>query len=353
VVVGPNGHGKTSLIEAAVYAQVFRSFRGAADRELTRFGSDGFWIETRALPHGGRAAPEVGAAPTNGTRTVSIGYDVRTRAKRVTVDGVEPAAMGGAIGLVRAVVLSPADVALVAGGPKTRRRYLDVLLALTVVGYVGALARYRRALAQRARARAPEAGAFENVLAESGALIVAARRAWADRWSAGYGEQAVAMGERGESRLAYVPRTEGGADALRRALEHSRSRDRELGQTTVGPHRDELRLTLDGRALRTYGSAGQQRTAALALRLLEAATLREAGAGGGVGGVGGAEPLMCLDDAFAELDTERCARLGALIERWSGQGAQILAAVPRAADVPDAVASLPRWRVCDGRIEGA
>ncbi len=343
MVVGPNGHGKTSLIEAAVYAQVFRSFRGAADRELARFGTDGFWIEAGAQTHG---RPE--------GRTVSIGYDARTRTKRVKVDGVEPAAMGGAIGIVRAVVLSPADVALVAGGPKTRRRYLDVLLALTVAGYVDALARYRRALAQRARARGGvEAGGFEDVLAESGAVIVAARRAWADRWSACYGEQAGAMGERGESRLAYLPRTDGGADALRRALEQSRSRDRELGQTTVGPHRDELRLTLDGRALRTYGSAGQQRTAALALRLLEAATLREAGGGRGVGAGEGGEPLVCLDDAFAELDTERCARLGALIERWSGQGAQVLAAVPRPADVPDAVASLPRWRVCDGRIEGA
>ncbi len=344
MVVGPNGHGKTSLIEAAVYPQVFRSFRGAADRELVRFGAEGFWVVVRVRPRG-RTAPGAGGASANGTRTVAVGYDARTRAKRVKVDGVEPAAMAAAIGLVRAVVLSPADVALVAGGPRERRRYLDVLLALTVPGYVDALTRYRRALLQRARARggAAEAGAFEDVLAQTGATIVAARRAWSGRWSACYAEQAVAMGERGESRLAYAPRTDGDADTLRRAFAESRARDRELGQTTVGPHRDELRLTLNERAVRTYGSAGQQRTAALALRLLEVATLREAGG----------DPLVCLDDAFAELDVDRCARLGGLIERWSGEGTQVLAAVPRAGDVPDAVASLPRWYVADGRIEGA
>jgi DNA replication and repair protein RecF len=347
VVVGPNGHGKTSLIEAVVYGQVFRSFRGAADRALVRFGEDGFRIEV-ALE--GPWSGEVGSGAGNGgagagevarSRAVACGYDARTRHKRVTVGGVPPASLAAAIGIVRGVVLGPTDVALVAGGPRERRRYLDVLLALTVPGYVEALGRYRRALAQRSRAGHHEAGAFEEVLAESGAAIVAARRAWAERYAGAYAESCSAMAERGRARLVYAPRTDGDTAALRAALEQSRARDRDLGRTSVGPHRDDLRLTLEGRDLRAYGSAGQQRTAALALRLLEARTMA----------VAGTAPLLCLDDAFAELDAERCACLGRVIERLATEGAQVVAAVPREDDVPAAVAALPRLRIAEGRVE--
>ncbi|MEK6610043.1 MAG: DNA replication and repair protein RecF, partial [Gemmatimonadota bacterium] len=123
VLVGLNGHGKTSLIEAFLYCEVFRSFRGAGDRELVRFGSDGFFVATDR---------------------VTAGFDARTRDKKVTVGGAEPVRMADAIGIIRGVVLSPGDVALVAGGPRERRRYLDVMLSLTVKGYVEALGQYRR-----------------------------------------------------------------------------------------------------------------------------------------------------------------------------------------------------------------
>jgi len=333
-VVGPNGHGKTSLIEALVYAEVFRSFRGARDAEVVRFGADGFHVAV------GTEGTE-GTAP--GGRTVACGYDARTKKKRVTVDGAEPETLAAAIGIVRGVVMSPTDVILVSGGPKLRRRWLDVLLALTVRGYVEALGRYRRALAQRARAGWQAAGAFEDVLAESGATLVAARQAWADRWAGAWSGTCAAIGERGESRLRYAARTAGDREALRAAFEQSRGRDRELGQTTVGPHRDDLRLSLDGRALRTYGSAGQQRTAAIALRLVEAATLQDAGDA----------PVLCLDDAFAELDVDRSTRLGTLVSALARDGAQIVAAVPRESDIPDAARDLASWRVCNGQVTGA
>ncbi len=323
VVVGPNGHGKTSLLEAALYCQVFRSVRGAADRQLVRWGADGFHV---AVDTDGSVAADrsVGTA-------VAAGYDARTGEKRVTVEGKPPEHPAEAIGIVRGVVLSPLDVQLVAGGPRERRRFLDVLLSLTVHGYVEALARYRRALRHRARASTAELPSWDRMLAERGAVLVGARRAWAAKWCARYAELCAAVGERGASTLAYQPSVAGeGAEAIFAALERQRARAEGRGalaiRTLAGPHRDELRLELDGRDLRHYGSAGQQRTAALALRLCEAESLRDA-TGAGVG--------VCLDDAFAELDAERSARLAALIEGFTaGGGAQVLAAVPKASDLP-------------------
>jgi DNA replication and repair protein RecF len=324
VMCGPNGHGKTSLIEALLYPEVFRSFRGAADRELVQFGAAGFHVE----------------ATVRGGRRVAAGYDARTRQKKVTLDGVETPRLGGAIGVVRGVVLSPGDVLLVAGGPRERRRYLDVLLALTVKGYVEALSRYRRALLHRMRATAAELPTWERLLGDAGALIVSARQAWAERWTGSYGAQCAAMGETGVPAMLYAPRTAGNADALSAALEQSRERDRIMGHVSVGPHRDELRLTLDGRPLRSYGSAGQQRTAALALRLIEAEAMAEAGG----------SALICLDDAFAELDGVRSRKLGELIAARAAAGSQIVAAVPKESDVPDVIGALPRWSMREGMV---
>ena len=325
VIIGPNGHGKTSFIEALLYPEVFRSFRGAADRELVRFGADGFHVQAAAR------------------RTVAVGYDARTRRKKVTVDGAEPARLADAIGMVQGVVLSPTDVELIAGAPKERRQYLDVLLAITVPGYLEALTRYRRALLQRARASAGGMEPFEEILAEHGARLMVARAAWADRWRSTYAEHCRAIGEVAAPRLDYVPRTPGDAVTLAGAFATARDRDRSLGRATEGPHRDELRLTIGGRPLRSYGSAGQQRTAALALRLIEAATLADAGG----------PALLCLDDAFAELDAERSARLGALVAERAAGGSQIVAAVPKTSDLPDVIGALPHWTIREGRIDQA
>ena len=325
LVVGPNGHGKTSLIEALLYCEVFRSGRGAADREIVRFGEDGFHV---AVTIGGR-------------RRVTAGYDLRARAKKVTVDGLEPERLADAIGVVRGVVLSPGDVALVAGGPRERRHYLDVLLALTEDGYVEALTTYRRALQHRAHAADGEAAApWERLLAEHGARIVTARRRFVERWAPVYAERCGALGEERTSSLDYASRTDGSAAGLREALARSRERDLARGRTSVGPHRDDLRLALGGHELRHFGSAGQQRTAALALRLVEAEAQ----------GDRGTAVSVCLDDAFAELDERRSRMLGAAIETMAAKGNQVVAAVPKESDVPEVIASLPRWRMQEGRV---
>jgi DNA replication and repair protein RecF len=125
--------------------------------------------------------------------------------------------------------------------------------------------------------------------------------------------------------------------AFTQAMEQQRPNEMRRGMTLVGPHRDELALLLGGRELRTFGSAGQQRSAAIALRLLELATLRDA-----IGGT----PLLLLDDPFAELDLRRAGRVLSLLED-SGVD-QVLLAVPRVEDIPEAFTRLERRTMRDG-----
>ena len=143
-------------------------------------------------------------------------------------------------------------------------------------------------------------------------------------------------------RISYastVPVTDDPIGQLAASLEAKRASDLARGLTHVGPHRDDLDVTLDGRDLRTFGSAGQQRTAAIALRMLEAATFRERM---------GRAPLFLLDDPFAELDARRSSRILSLLER-AGLGQTVLA-VPRETDIPTELTRLERLRVVGGHV---
>lgn len=320
VLVGANGHGKTNLLEAIHYLVLFRSFRGAPDRELVAFGSPGFHVAG-------------GVENGSGHRlTVAAGFDARVAQKRVTVNDAPPDRLSHAIGSLRAVLLSPEDRELVAGPPAVRRRYLDVLLALVEPGYLESLRRYRQALRQRnaalRRQRPGAAAAFEPALSESGVLLTEARRHWVASVRERFAQLVAALGEPDPVELVY----RGVADAI----DYGALRDRDLarGSTLEGPHRDDLDLHLAGRPLGTFGSSGQQRTGGTALRLLEAAAL--------------GEPVLLLDDAFAELDPERRARLAALVE-----GRQCVLAVPTAADVPDGTPELPWWHLEHGAVRAA
>jgi DNA replication and repair protein RecF len=152
-----------------------------------------------------------------------------------------------------------------------------------------------------------------------------------------------ALGERAEVRVRYRTQRPPTADVRGQLLDllgSHRPRDLKRGSTSVGPHRDDLELSLDGHELRTYGSAGQQRTGALALRLVEAETLAESA---------GSAPIGLYDDVFAELDDDRQARLLHLIrETLPGQA---MVTAPRESEVPPALLERARWRMKGGRLE--
>jgi DNA replication and repair protein RecF len=336
-VIGDNGQGKTNLLEAIYYLELLRSLRGARDHDLARFGAAGFHLAARV------------DRPSH--RDIAVGYDRATRRKRVVLDGAEARRLGDAVGALPSVVVAPADVQLVGGGPAERRRYLDVLLSLSSPRYLRALQRYRGALARRNAALREVARngtdrgqieVWEPALAEHGATLWNERATWVASAAPRFGALCASIGEPAAMRMRYVSalaEDPPAAEHLTRALAAGRPIDVRRGITHAGPHRDDLELTLDGRELRVFGSGGQQRTAAIALRMLEAGTLHERC---------DAEPILLLDDPFAELDVRRSSRILSLL-RDAGLGQTILA-VPRASDIPPELTRLERWRIAAGIV---
>ncbi len=335
-LVGENGHGKTNLLEAIYYLQVLRSVRGARDVELVRFGAGGFHIDG-TLADGHR---------------VSVGFERATRRKRVKVDDAPVERLSDGIGALLAVMFAPADVELVSAAPVVRRRYLDIQLALASRTYLAALQTYRGALLRRnaalrtaARTSGSEAriAVWEAPLAQAGGVLWRARTEWAARVAARFSALCTRIGEPAHVALRYASALEAGDDpaaAIARALEAKRAMDLRRGLTHAGPHRDDLAITIDGRDLRAFGSAGQQRCAAIALRIVEWESLRDAR---------GVAPLLLLDDPFAELDDRRSTRI---IDILSGAGlGQTVLTVPRARDVPEAFTRLERRRVVAGTVQ--
>ena len=352
-VIGENAQGKTNLLEAIYYLESFRSFRGAGDGELGAFPQDVFhvkgWVD--------------GDRPV----TVSAGFDRKRRRKKVSVDGTEALRVSAALGRLGAVVFSPSDVELVAAGPHVRRRFLDIVLSLDGNGYVEALSRYRKALAQRnaalrANAPTPAVQAWDAGLVVHGARVTHLRHSWITNWSGAFETYCTAISGCDSVRLAYRSdlgrgdrgREPGGevfgadeeevGERFAARLHETRETDLRRGVTTVGPHRDELLFTMasHGRplAVRRYGSGGQRRTAALALRLTEAATIRCRQR---------TDPILLLDDAFAELDEGRSNRVMSLL-REEGTG-QVILTAPKDSDARLRGPYLERWRIREGVIE--
>lgn len=331
VLLGDNGQGKTSLLEAIAYPVLFRSFRTSLEAEVARFGEAGFHTGLDFL-RGGRP------------RSVAATFRLAGRKKQIELDGAAVGRVVDAAGAWLAVVFSPEDVRLAGGPAQGRRLYLDRTLSLADRHYMVALTRYRAALAQRNAAlrqgRADLAQAFDRPLAEAGAQVVTRREAWIAKSAEPFRRALVALGERGgEPDLEYAGHMELADPAAWPArLEAARGRDQARGSTSVGPHRDDLTLRLGGRPLRDYGSTGQHRSAAIALKLLELDSLTEPG---------GEPPALLLDDVFAELDPERQERLAEQL--FGGRGAQVFLTTPRVNELPAGL-ELPRWEVRQGKI---
>lgn len=339
VVVGDNGHGKSNFLEAIYYLQILRSIRDARDQDLTRFETSGFHISADAH--------------TPDPHEISIGFDRTTKRKKVSIDSSEVKRLSDALGALPSVMFSPRDLELVSGPPTERRRFLDLVLALTDRKYLNALQHYRANLSRRNAAlrhaarrgstsNEQQVAVWEPALAEHGSLLIETRARWVRESAAEFSHLTERIGESGKAEMRYVSPfadSEARHDVLLAALEEKRALDLRRGITHVGPHRDELELTLDGKDIRLFGSAGQQRSAAIALRMLEAGTLRRHA---------GAEPLLLLDDPFAELDIRRAARILVMLEE-RGLGQTILV-VPREADVPPGLMQLDRLQISNGVI---
>lgn len=354
-LVGPNGQGKTNIVEAVGYLGTLRSHRVASDAPLVRAGADRAVIRSRIV-RGDRSASvevEITAGKSNRAR-INRGSLVRAR---------------DILGLLHVVTFAPEDLVLVKGDPDARRSFLDVLSVQLVPRFSAVLSDYERVLRQRntllksANPRRRSGGdggldlrtldVWDEKLAQLGATIIELRHRviaqLAPYVAAAYQQ---VSSNTSEAAIAYRSSLDphGPEDAslhkldtvtaalvearLLDALVKLRSKELERGVTLVGPHRDDVELTIDGLPAKSHASHGESWSMSLALRLASYDLLTRGPENDGADWVPwgqDAEPVMILDDVFAELDSRRRSRL---VERVAGAKQVIItAAVPE--DVPD------------------
>jgi len=350
--VGRNGQGKTNLIEAIDYLSSLSSHRVAADAPLVRRGADQAIIRAAVVRDERRAVLEIEINPGRSNRA-RINKSPLPKAKEL-------------LGLVKTVVFSPEDLALVKGDPSERRRFMDDLLVQVSPRFAGTRADYDRVLKQRnsllktsrvsRRARENDEtlmstlAVWDSRLAELGAEIMRKRIELVDDLTplTGKAYELVARGAtRDDAVLTYKPSLAlrqaqepmGAEDDLEQAIlaELARRRTEELdrGLTLVGPHRDDVLLTLGDLPVKGYASHGESWSFALALRLASYDLLRSEGD----------DPVLILDDVFAELDTGRRIQLAELVA--GAEQVLITAAVPE--DIPEQLRGR-RFTVAGGEV---
>jgi len=332
VFIGANGQGKTNLLEAVAMLALSASPRARRESELVGPIGPGSRIE---------AEVETGASRREIAITLAVEGE-RTR-RVIEVDGARRRAVD-LPGHFRVALFWPDDLGLIKAGPELRRRFLNQMLVQVETGYARALAGLRRVLEQRnsllKRIASGQGGedmldAWNQELVQVSAEIVAARAKAVVQLApeAARCHAEIASGESLEIRY------EGPPENLAEAVNNSLGEDLRRGSTSVGPHRDDLVVILDGREARSYGSQGQQRTAVVSLKLAEAALIQART---------GERPVLLLDDVLSELDGDRRA---ALLAEVAAGGQVIITSVEAGPFPPDLIARAMVWTVNGGRIE--
>lgn len=335
VLVGDNGQGKTSVLEAIGYLGTTKSFRGVPDDALIREGASAAVI---------RGGFDGRASDT----TVECELPIEGR-RTVLVNGKRPARMRDVLSTVPVVAFLPDDLDVIKRGAAIRRDYLDDLAARLWPQAVADQSDYDRAVRQRNSLLKQEGRATDPVtldvwdqrLSESGARVLMHRRSVATSLQKHLEEAYVVVG--GEGMLRWSYRSTWGSDgvlsesdlvdAFVAALADKRPKDLEIRTTTVGPHRDEPELMLKGRQTRYRASQGEQRTTALALRIGAYRLIEE---------IRGQVPILLLDDVFSELDVDRSGRVLDLMPTG-----QVFVTTAREDEVP---IGGRRWLVKDGQV---
>lgn len=290
IIHGDNAQGKTSLLEALLYVCTARSHRTGNEGELAAHGEDGFSIT---------------AAAQRADREVHLEAHYWQKAKRFKVNGVAQIRISDILGRINTVFFSPEDVGLVKGSATGRRRFLDMELAQINPRYLAALQQYRVVLKQRnslLKQYKPDPAmleVWEAQLVPHGDVLMEERARFVAALSLHAAEAYQRIAAEEPLRLTYAPDLDGRED-FASLLARTRDTDIRRKQTTRGPHRDDVEIAIAGKPARIYGSQGQQKSAALALKLAEIALIREGT---------GEYPILMLDEVLAELDAHRAGRL--------------------------------------------
>ena len=300
VIVGPNASGKTTILEAIHLLMTGRSFRTSQTKELIREGADSFYAETTFVKHDVEQ---------------SLKFSYKGNERRITYNQTALQSSSGLLGLLQGAVLTPNDASLVKGQPGFRRQYLDVQLSQADPLYVHHLSRYQRAMAQRNHLLRTKTihsiGMWEKEMVTSAMYLVESRaHAVAELSEIGDHFYTILSGGAEGFKLDYrtLLKKEGVEKVesyYQEQLQRHRSREMAIGNTLIGPHRDDFIVYLQNKEARHFASEGQQRSCVVALRLAEWERLKKRGE---------TTPIMLLDDIGFGLDSTRRKRLLSIIQ---------------------------------------
>lgn len=290
LLYGDNAQGKTNILEAVYLCCTTRSHRGSKDREIIQFEKEESHIKLNV-------------------RKKDVPYRIdmhlkKNKSKGVAINGIPIRRASELFGIINVVFFSPEDLNIIKNGPSERRRFVDMELCQLNRLYVHALIRYNKVIMQRNKLLKellfhPDYESTLDVwdmqLAQYGSQVIDCRRGFIRELNDMIGGiHAKLTGGKEKLTVSYEPNAE--ADELEAALKRSREMDGKLKTTTVGPHRDDLSLIVNGIDIRRFGSQGQQRTAALSLKLAEIELVKY---------IVKDDPILLLDDVLSELDGSR------------------------------------------------
>jgi DNA replication and repair protein RecF len=330
LLLGPNAQGKTNLLEAIYLLATLRSFRGVGGALMIRHGQKAYFVGASVLGQG--------------HHEIKMYWSATER--KLTLDARPVRKLSEYFGALRAVVFCTEDIQLVKGTPRMRRRFLDLLLSQTHPTYLPLLQRYTRALRSRnalLKQRPPDEAAldsFSQALIQLGDQVVQRRRELAPRLSplARLAYRRIAL-EADELRLEYQPSVKSDFAV---ELAQARGRERTYRTTLVGPHRDDVQLLLNGRSAAQFGSEGQKRTLAMALKMAQAEYLT---------GLHGSPPILLIDDVMGELDAKRRTGFLPLLDSMHQGRGQVFMTCTEENWPRDLGRDLQRWAVQSGALQ--
>ncbi len=331
LLLGDNAQGKTNILEAIYLMATLRSFRGVGSAQMVRHGQTGYFVG--------------GTAVGQGEHDIKMYWSSRER--RLGLDGQPVRKLTDYLGVLRTVVFCTEDLQLVKGTGRSRRRFLDLLLSQTHAHYLPTLQRYARALRSRnalLKQRTVDEAAldsFSRELVKLGETIIRLRRELIPRVSplARLAYRRISH-DAEELRLEYQPSVK---QDFTIELAQSRTRERSYRSTIIGPHRDDLLLQLDERSAAQFGSEGQKRTLAIALKMAQAEYLT---------GLHGSAPILLIDDVMGELDIKRRSGLLPLLDRAQQTRGQVFMTCTEENWPRELGADCQRWQVVAGTVNG-
>lgn len=313
--IGNNGQGKTNIVEAISYLCLTKSFYASGDAVTLKIGEERFSIRGSFRSDNGTA------------RTVEALYEKNSGRKTISINGMPVESMASVIGEFPVVILSPEQAGITSGAPTERRKFLDLIIAQSSKAYLQELMEYRRILRQRnkvlldakltRRDCSETLEPWDEALMETGSHLVRRRQLFLAEFSQDVVRSYKSIaGAEEQPEIHYEPSVPAGntgsVEEIKRVFaDELRSREEEerrLGVTAVGPHRDEIGLSVNGINARKFASQGQHKTLLIGLKLAEMAYLKERCS---------ETPILLLDDVFSELDEHRSDRL---VEQLQGFG---------------------------------